>query len=548
MTLLDYVTEVCTTMNRTDVDSQNACRVYVNSRYHMVYDAFPWRDSEIISGLIESHPDTSGDDPSAPSAPPQDGGTPTTQFQMPSGMERVIKVGLVSRAGKTRITTDLRPTDIGSLMQTNPDLILSQGVPQFFEELRFDGTDFLGQWIRIYPAAQNPTYGFIVVGKKVCNNLISDSDTPILRNVDNVIKSFALADMLKRDRHYAKADQQLKEAQALLQEAIELEQKQDSLPRASRPLSITGGTLGELTDAVASKLQLWDSEGTIRIQEAVRRCYQELYDRYLWPESILILSMQAQMDILILPSYVERVIKVRCESTADNLDIMELEHLIRIDPGIFEEQGSPVIFNVLPPVAVAVLPETLTPAQLSFISDNNLDTLDIYVYGEAGGVDRREYVHLSAGQGTTFYSYSTPLVISKESPSNGTITVSAGAIKLQEIPPDVSSLQHQRLWVQPINPDTADGNYIILAKRKLQQLTLPVDAVTIRGCESALINMACGEVVPPEKAAPFKAEAEKHIKILTEKEDKQQARRITVTPYTDRGDWGGWDEDFLHHA
>src|SRR6266446_10135712 len=168
---------------------------------------------------------------------------------MPTGMERAVKVGLVFDSDRNRVVTDLRPSSAASLMETNPEVLLVGGVPQFYEERLIENQS--GQQVQVIIVYPTPVgnYSVIIAGKKPCNPLIADSDAPILRNVDNAIKAFALADMLKRDRHYVKAEQQRKEAQELLQEAMDLEQKQGNLPRAARPLSVTGGTLGELTDA-----------------------------------------------------------------------------------------------------------------------------------------------------------------------------------------------------------------------------------------------------------------------------------------------------------
>jgi hypothetical protein len=520
MTLSEFITQICLLVNRVDNDSKLACGNFVRFNYKKIYDSYPWRDSELVADPINIGPTITS--PLAPSG--------IDFIPFPSGMERIVKIGLISTAGTDRVITDLRPSDAASLMETRPDVLLSNGVPEFYEELN---TTDQGRVVKLYPVMALPGYQILIVGKKTCNELVNSNDTPILRNIDNALIAFVVSDMLKRDRHYAKAAQQVQEAQALLQEAIALEQKQSNAPRAARPLSVTGGALLELTDAVSSRLGMWDAASQNKIVESIRRNWDDLCDRELWTESVVILSMQAQGQQLILPDYIDKVIVVNNQSN-NTIDVFELEYLFRTNPSLFDSTGSPAAFSMLPPVGVRVLPET--DEQLLFVSDNPLDAFSVSVVGISDGRERNEVVSVTAATGVSANEYLVPLIVSKP-PSLGTLTISGASslIKFGEIPPNQSSVQHQRIWIQPTDSGSFNGYYFIVGKRKMPQLIYPTDAVCIRGCENALISMACGDVAAdPAAAQAFKADAEAKIQTLIARETNQQSRRQTITPYTDR--------------
>src|SRR5437879_564621 len=92
MTLGDYVNVICTTVNRTDVDSKTACRLYVNRRYNQIYDAYLWRDAELVSAPLTMPVQPSVPIPPPPFPPPTP--LPPGAFPFPIGMERVVKLGL----------------------------------------------------------------------------------------------------------------------------------------------------------------------------------------------------------------------------------------------------------------------------------------------------------------------------------------------------------------------------------------------------------------------------------------------------------------------
>lgn len=67
-----------------------------------------------------------------------------------------------------------------------------------------------------------------VLGKRSCPPLLEDEDEPALQGVENCLLAFAQSDLLQRERHYAKADQVMKEGLLLLQQFMAMEVVQQS--------------------------------------------------------------------------------------------------------------------------------------------------------------------------------------------------------------------------------------------------------------------------------------------------------------------------------
>lgn len=83
------------------------------------------------------------------------------------------------------------------------------------------------QRIRLVEIPQDATT-VSVLGKRACPPLLEDEDEPALQGVENCLMAFAQADLLQRERHYAKADLVSKEAMTLLQQFQAMEVVQQS--------------------------------------------------------------------------------------------------------------------------------------------------------------------------------------------------------------------------------------------------------------------------------------------------------------------------------
>lgn len=146
--------------------------------------------------------------------------TTTGLLDLPATIERVIAI---------RINGDrmLVPTDSPLIMQMNPQAFEQSSIPFAFEEF----TDSATKKIRFIPIP-NQTYALLITGRKAFVQLTNDTDTPIIRGIDNALIAFATADMLERQRQYGKAQVKIQEATSLLNEMIRVETElSGSMPR-----------------------------------------------------------------------------------------------------------------------------------------------------------------------------------------------------------------------------------------------------------------------------------------------------------------------------
>jgi hypothetical protein len=79
--------------------------------------------------------------------------------------------------------------------------------------------------VKLLPAPTVPHY-LLVVGKRRYDPFRADGDTTAIGGIENALLAFAQADMLERQRQYAKAAAKTQEGQALLQQLLELERVQ----------------------------------------------------------------------------------------------------------------------------------------------------------------------------------------------------------------------------------------------------------------------------------------------------------------------------------
>ena len=84
----------------------------------------------------------------------------------------------------------------------------------------------------------------LIIGKKALPPLMVDSDTPIIRGIDQVLLAYAEADMLDYHRQYGKAQAKFAEAEKLFADAVALEQQQDQRPTESKKPQCRRGQLG----------------------------------------------------------------------------------------------------------------------------------------------------------------------------------------------------------------------------------------------------------------------------------------------------------------
>src|SRR4029077_16053203 len=122
---------------------------------------------------------------------------------------------------------------------------------------------------------------------------------------------YATADMLRRQRQYAKAELRYKQAQEHEARAGALEQQQAKKPRRTKATTVAGNSLAEMTDAVCQICGQWTPEYRQVIREFIRRNYQTMYDTFLWPESLVMVRVPHASEQGVLRDYIDKVLGVR---------------------------------------------------------------------------------------------------------------------------------------------------------------------------------------------------------------------------------------------
>lgn len=317
LTLDQISTFVCGKVGQTDAASLALCYKYVDMRFRMIYESFPWRDSQII---------------------PSDVNTIASQSYvlLPSGVDRVISI----RCNGTM----LEPTNSTLQIEQNPTFfdVGSAGTPLYYEE--YTEVSDNSKRIRLFPIP-NAIFALKIVAKRTPNSLTSASDTPILRNIDNVLIAYAMGDMLERQRQYGKAGEKFKEAASLLQSAQQLEEAQSNAPRRTKKLTITGDSLLELTDAVCGRCGTWSIENRNLVKDFIRRNYRRIHDSHLWKDTLLNTTANTVVaqGFISMPAGLQRVVSIGLSDQM--LEPVDSLTLTQTDPAIFTRSGTPQFFE-----------------------------------------------------------------------------------------------------------------------------------------------------------------------------------------------------------
>lgn len=508
---------VCGKVGQVDAGSVALCYGFLNYRFRMIFDSFPWRDSQII---------------------PSDVNTVASQAYvlLPSGVDRVISIRCNGQM--------LDPTNSTIQIETNPTYFDTTGVPLYYEE--YTEVSDSSKRIRLFPIP-NAVFALKIVAKRTPNTLSASGDTPILRNIDNVLIAYAMGDMLERQRQYGKSGEKFKEAGALLEAAKQLENNQTNAPRTTKTTSVTGDSLAEMRDAVCAKTGMWDQQARLLADEFLRRNYQRIYDAYLWPESKVIYTASSTGAHIVLPDHIAQVIKVRYSATLPAIDVADLSAYFDLVPGIFEETATqPAAYSVLTPIGSSILPPT--GEKLQVVSSSAADKGNVFIRGEqTNGAEFSETVVLN---GTTNVAMASallvPLTISKGITA-GTITVtgfSSGTL-YQTLLPTEREKKHIRLWIQP-NTGVA-ASCLVLGKRKIRPLQTDEDTPMIRGIGYALICSASADLLRPKGQSDvvdtYKEDAGRAVQSLINQFTEQAAYSQQVVPWVEPMAWDGADSD-----
>jgi hypothetical protein len=196
MTLLELATFVCTKAGKADGTSYSVCKDFIKNRYKMIWEYYTWNDSKIM--VTQSVPAS------------------TLDLSINSQIDLVI-----SAAWKGQKLQNLSQETVISY---NPDLLDRAGSPVGYINLPKSG----GSCVIRFITTPQTTEDIILLGKKVFTQLSGDSDSPLLRGIDNALLAYGEADFLERERQRGAAQLKLQEATAMIQKMVDIESNQQT--------------------------------------------------------------------------------------------------------------------------------------------------------------------------------------------------------------------------------------------------------------------------------------------------------------------------------
>jgi hypothetical protein len=284
MTLSEIASLVCTKCHRTDTASLQEAKTYIRSRYKMLWDSRPWRDSIGMLSL--------------------DSSSVSQVTTLPAIVDRVMAIRWGSE-------TNLLPQDLGTIFQVDPAMFERVGSPATFSIIAPSGVASSPGGMPIKVTSSNPAASFsvsikgllsgvpkyetiVVAGTSVLTSansydevfslsksstdypltaqnssgstilslatwetaksfqrihfdmvpseamacmilfkrtfvpLINDSDSTELTGIDNALLASAIADMLEGQRQYGKAQVKMQEASMMATQMADLERHQSA--------------------------------------------------------------------------------------------------------------------------------------------------------------------------------------------------------------------------------------------------------------------------------------------------------------------------------
>jgi len=207
MTLSDMASFICGKVGKTDSDSLAKCKEFIARRYELIWSSQLWRDTLTTSS--QSVP-----------ADTQDVTLSDTSI------DQIVAVRWSD--------TTLGPVAHEAVFAIDPTLFDNSGTPMAFITLPKTTAGVCR--VRLVQKPKE-TKTLTVLGKlklRVIDsssqfqtrNLTQDGDQPAIYNIDNALLSFAEADMLARDRQYAKSQLMMQDGVAQVKVATNVEQSQ----------------------------------------------------------------------------------------------------------------------------------------------------------------------------------------------------------------------------------------------------------------------------------------------------------------------------------
>jgi len=258
--------------------------------------------------------------------------------------------------------------------------------------------------------------------------------------------------------------------------------------------------LTDFSDHICDKMFKTDSSSVAACKRFVRRRYEMLYNKYLWKDTLLLSSVAANSNILVMPKEIGLIVGARWGDSTP-LDPVEFSFLLRNDPGAFERTGSPAKVTTI--TAIGIKQAISTAERLSFVSDSTSDTsITVLIRGELAGVEQVEQVALN-GTTTVNSTKSWDVVWTLSKPATtGTITVTGltSSTNYLTLWDEDRELKYQRLRLFDSPTDTTK-NLLVLGKRRFRGLTKDQDTSIIPALDDVLL--AYGEADMLQRARQY---------------------------------------------
>lgn len=226
MTLSELAAFVTTKMMDTEADSVSICKDFINRRYHMIWDAAVWTESlgTVTQPVLINVADVTL------STTPSMFYYPTSSSVTGTKLDFIIAAKFVPTGEESGAETI--NSDWATFFQTDPGLFENvssrRSFPSNYVNLPKDASGYCR--IRLVPATSQAGNVF-ALGKLKLQNL-GDSDSAVIRGIDNALLAFAEGDMYERSRQFSKSQVKFTEAAAHIQIMKDLEKgQQQSITR-----------------------------------------------------------------------------------------------------------------------------------------------------------------------------------------------------------------------------------------------------------------------------------------------------------------------------
>lgn len=302
-------------------------------------------------------------------------------------------------------------------------------------------------------------------------------------------------------------------------------------------------TVSEMADLICDELSKTDAASLALCKRFLRRDYKFIWDKDLWVDTLQVYETTTSAATIILPNHLSRPIAV----ALGDIPTMPIDpaRIVSRDPLSWSPVGKPTNFKEFEPVGVNVLPATASVLKL--VSDSTSDTgIDVLIRGFLGDVEQRETITLNGTTTVTgTFTWDVPTLISKPE-TIGTVTIKDAAnVTLQTLWAEERNRLQSRLFPWP-EPDSTI-NVLVLAKKKLREMTDDNDAPALRDCENALIAFTKARLLRRarqySKADREDSIAMAHLEQLP-KIERQQAASITQIEPVSMGEYTISDFEF----